>query len=61
MRGFAVPTRVEVTIQRSEIALGEFHIEPFHPCAILEHMLLNRDAYREGDPLVQRREVSEPA
>src|SRR4029077_2307646 len=52
------PVRVEVRVQRLEVAVRESGVEAFQPRTVLELSFGDGDTDGHGDPLVQRREVA---
>lgn len=61
MRRVGVIGRVEVPVECGEVAVGERDIEAFHPCVVLKHSLLQRNANGGSDSFVERREIAEAA
>src|ERR1700748_2907938 len=53
--------RVEVPVERIEVAAGEGGVEALHTRRVLEHPLRDRGTDRDRDALVQRREISQAA
>src|SRR5687768_1286473 len=52
--------RMKVPVQRREVAAGENDVEPLHPRAVIEEVIADSVADGDRDPLVERREISEP-
>ena len=52
---------MKVAVQRGEVAAGEGDVEELHARPVLKQVLRDGGADGDGDPLVERREVSEPA
>ena len=61
MRRLRKRAGMKVAVQRREVAAGEGDIEELHARAVLKKILRDGGADGDGDPFVERREVSEPA
>ena len=60
-RQTVVLARVEVRVQRVEVARGEGDVELLHTAPVVEHALDDGLANGQGDPPVEDREVADVA